>query len=105
MKIRQALAEQDKSNSGWQQDLIVALYKVATTVSKIGGNNNITQGEELLRRALDVAAKYVGTDQRQLIDDLNRALLDLTRRQFSPENRVDAQEASNKNSDRQILLA
>ena len=67
LRIFQRLADQDKFNSGWQRDLIVALYKVATTVSKIGGNDNVTEGEELLRRALDIVANYLGTDQEQLI--------------------------------------
>jgi hypothetical protein len=31
LKIRQILAEQDKTNSGWQRDLIVSLYKVQAT--------------------------------------------------------------------------
>jgi hypothetical protein len=74
LAIIKRLAEQDKTNSGWQRDLIVSLYKVATTMAKIGGSDNFTQAQDLLRTALDVADKYSSSDQQQLIDTLNHAL-------------------------------
>jgi hypothetical protein len=43
-------------------------------MTKIGGSDNFTQAQDLLRTALDVADKYFGSDQQQLIDTLNRAL-------------------------------
>jgi hypothetical protein len=38
LTIFRLLAKQDKSNAGWQRELIVTIYKVATTVAKIGGH-------------------------------------------------------------------
>jgi hypothetical protein len=49
LNIHQALPEQDKSNAGWQRDLIVSLYKLGTTTANIGGNDNVTQAQEFLR--------------------------------------------------------
>jgi hypothetical protein len=75
LEIRQTLAEQEKSNSGRQRDLIVSLCKVGTTAVKIGGNDMVTQGRGLLQTALRLAQqRYLGSDQRQLIDGLNTAL-------------------------------
>jgi hypothetical protein len=51
LAISKRLAEQDKSNSGWQRDLIVSLYKVGTITAKIGGNDNVTQAQGFLERA------------------------------------------------------
>jgi len=77
LAISKRLAEQDKSNSGWQRDLIVSLYKVGTTTAKIGAHDNLSQAQEFLRTALKLADKYSGQDRQQLIDSLNRALQNL----------------------------
>src|SRR5271166_3881442 len=58
--IDERLADQDKSNSVWQRTLIVSLYKVATTMAKIGGDDNDSQAQDLLRNALNIANKYSG---------------------------------------------
>jgi hypothetical protein len=77
LKIRQTLAEQDKTNSGWQRDLIVSFYKVGTITAKIGGNDNVTQAKEFFKEALNVADKYSGLDRQQLVDALIQALQQL----------------------------
>ena len=43
----------------------------------VGGKDNVTRGEEILRKALDVADKYSRSDKQQLIDALNQALQQL----------------------------
>jgi hypothetical protein len=73
LKIRQTLAEQDKTNSGWQRDLIVSLYKVATTVAKIGSDDDQFRAREIVQEALNLTDKYSGSDHQQLIDALNQA--------------------------------
>jgi hypothetical protein len=77
LKIRRMLAEQDKSNAGWQRDLIVSLYKVGTITAKIGGNDNVAQAQAFLRMALDLAEVYPGLDREKLIETLNLALQNL----------------------------
>jgi tetratricopeptide (TPR) repeat protein len=77
LQTAERLAERDTSNTSWQQDLIVSLYKLGKTTAKIGGKDNVTRGEEILRKALDVADKYSGSDKQQLIDALNQALQQL----------------------------
>jgi hypothetical protein len=77
LKVRQTLAEQDKSNSGLQRDLIVSLYKVGTMAAKIGGNDNVTQAQGLLRTALNATESYSGSDRQSIIDVLNLALRNL----------------------------
>jgi hypothetical protein len=74
LNIRRTLVEKDKSNSGWQRDLIVSLYKVGTITAEIGGDDNDWQAQDLLRDALNIANKYPGSDRQQLIDALNQAL-------------------------------
>ena len=74
LAIDQRLAEQDKSNSAWQRTLIVSLYKVGTITAEIGGDDNDSQAQDLLRNALNIANKYPGSDRQQLIDALNQAL-------------------------------
>jgi class 3 adenylate cyclase/tRNA A-37 threonylcarbamoyl transferase component Bud32/tetratricopeptide (TPR) repeat protein len=75
--IAKRLVEQDKSSLEWQRDLIVSLYKVGTTTTKMGGKDNVTQAQELLRTGLSLADKYSGMDRQQLIDALNQALQQL----------------------------
>jgi hypothetical protein len=58
--ISKRLAEQDKSNSGWQRDLIVSLYKVGPVRAKIKGSDNIKQAQGLLRTGLKTAELYPG---------------------------------------------
>jgi hypothetical protein len=77
LKIRQTLAEQDKTNSGWQRDLIVSLYKVATTIAKIGSEDGGSRAREIIQEALNLTDKYQGNDRQQLIDALNQALQQL----------------------------
>ena len=77
LAIGKRLVEQDKSNLEWQRDLIVSLYKVGTTTTKMGGKDNVTQAQELLRTGLSLADKYSGMDRQQLIDALNQALQQL----------------------------
>jgi hypothetical protein len=77
LNIHQALPEQDKSNAGWQRDLIVSLYKLGTTTANIGGNDNVTQAQEFLRTALNLAELYTGPDRQKLIDGLNLVLRNL----------------------------
>jgi tetratricopeptide (TPR) repeat protein len=77
LTIAGRLAEQDKSNSGWQRDLIVSLYQVGATAAKIGGNDNITRAQELLRTALGLALMYSGPDREQLINVLSGSLQNL----------------------------
>jgi class 3 adenylate cyclase/tRNA A-37 threonylcarbamoyl transferase component Bud32/tetratricopeptide (TPR) repeat protein len=77
LNIRRILAEQDKSNAVWQRDLIVSLYKVGTIAAKIGGNDNVTQAQGLLRTALNAAESYFGSDRQSIIDVLNLALRNL----------------------------
>jgi hypothetical protein len=77
LTIAQALAEQDKTNSGWQRDQIVSIYKVAATMAKIGDDEKVVQAQELIRGALGLANKYPGTDRQQIIDILNQGLQQL----------------------------
>jgi hypothetical protein len=77
MAIAKRLADQDKSNIGWQRDLIVSLYKVGTITAKIGGNDKVTQAQGLLRTDLNLAQLYSGPDRQKLIDALNQALRQL----------------------------
>jgi hypothetical protein len=42
----------------WQRDLIVSLYKVATTMAKIGGDDDGDQPETMLKEALNLTDKY-----------------------------------------------
>jgi hypothetical protein len=77
LKVRQTLAEQDKSNSGLQRDLIVSLYKVGTITAKVGGNDNVMQAQGLLQTALNAAESYSGSDRQSIIDVVNLALRNL----------------------------
>jgi tetratricopeptide (TPR) repeat protein len=77
LRIREVLAEQNKSNSDWQRDLIVSLYQVGATAAKIGGNDNVTRAQELLRTALGLALVYSGRDREQLINALSHSLQNL----------------------------
>ena len=77
LAIAKRLAEQDKSNSGWQRDLIVSLYKIGTTTAKMGAQDSLGQAQEFLRTALNLADKYSGPDRQQLIDTLNWTLQNL----------------------------
>jgi hypothetical protein len=77
LKIRQTLADQDKTNSGWQRDLIVSLYKVATIMAKIGGDDDGFRAKIIVQQALNLTDKYPGDDRQQLIDALNQALQQL----------------------------
>jgi hypothetical protein len=74
LAIDKRLAEQDKSNAVWQRTLIVSLYKVGTITARIGGDDNDSQAQDLLREALNEANTYPGSDRQQLIDALNQAL-------------------------------
>jgi hypothetical protein len=74
LAIMKRLAEQDKTNSGWQRDLIVSLYKVATTMAKIGGEDGGFRAQKIVQEALNLTDKYSGNDRQQLIDALNQAL-------------------------------
>jgi hypothetical protein len=58
----------------WQRDLIVSLYKVATTMAKIGGDDDGGREQTMLQEALHLTDEYAGMDRQRLIDDLNRAL-------------------------------
>jgi tetratricopeptide (TPR) repeat protein len=77
LAIAKRLADQDKSNSGWQRDLIVSLYKIGTLTAKIGGNDSVMQAQEFLQTALNLAELYSGPDRQKLIDGLNLALPNL----------------------------
>jgi hypothetical protein len=77
LKIHQILAEQDKTKSVWQRDLIVSLYKMATTMSKIGGDDDRSRAREIFQEALNLTDKCSGNDRQQLIDALNQALQQL----------------------------
>ena len=77
LKIRQTLAEQDKTNSGWQRGLIVSLYKVVTTIAKIGGEDGGFRAQKIVQEALNLTNKFSGSDRQQLIDALNQALRQL----------------------------
>jgi hypothetical protein len=59
LAIFKRLADQDKSNSGWQRDLIVSLYKVGPVRAKIKGSDNIKQAQGLLRTGLKTAASLM----------------------------------------------
>jgi hypothetical protein len=74
LTIAKALAEQDKTNSDWQRDLIISLCKVATTMTKIGGNDEGFRARDIVREALNLTDKYPGNDRQQLIDALDQAL-------------------------------
>jgi hypothetical protein len=60
LAIFKRLADQDKSNSGWQRDLIVSLYKVGLVRAEIKGSDNIKQAQGLLRTGLKTAELYPG---------------------------------------------
>jgi hypothetical protein len=77
LNIRRTLGEQDKSNLGWQRDLIVSLYKVGTTTAKIGTRDSVSQAREFLRTALNMADNYSGPDRQQIMDVLNQTLQNL----------------------------
>jgi hypothetical protein len=77
-RIRQVLAEQDKTNSEWQRNLTVSFQKVGTTTAKMSGDDSVGKAQESLRTALELAEKYSGQDRQQLIDDLNQDLQKLT---------------------------
>ena len=77
LRIRQILAEQDKSNSGWQRDLILSLYRIGRTTAKMEAQDSLSQGKEFLRTALKLADKYPGPNRQQLIDVLNQTLQNL----------------------------
>jgi len=77
MAILKRLAEQDKSNSRWQHDLIVWLLNAGTITAKIGGNDSVTRAEDLLRTGLNLAELYPGPDRQNLISLLNSALWNL----------------------------
>jgi hypothetical protein len=73
MAISKRLTEQDKSNSAWQRDLIVSLYKVGTITARSGGSDNVAQAEAFLRTGLNLAEQYYGPDRQNLIEVLNLA--------------------------------
>jgi hypothetical protein len=74
LRIFQTLCDKDISNLDRQRDLITALYKVATTMARIGGIDNPAQAEEHLLKGRNLAKLYSGVDREKLIDDFNVAL-------------------------------
>lgn len=77
LKMRRTLAKEYKSKSDWQRALIVSLYKVGTTTAKMGAHDSLSQAQESLRTALNLADEYSGPDRQQLIDNVNLALENL----------------------------
>jgi hypothetical protein len=74
LAIAKSLAEQDKSNSGPQLDLVVSLYKVGAIAARIGDNDDLSQAQEFFKEALKVADRYSGPERQRLVDALNQAL-------------------------------
>ena len=52
----------------------MSLYKVAMTMTKIGGDDEEFRARDIVQEALNLTAKYPGSDRQQLIDALNQAL-------------------------------
>jgi len=55
----------------------VSLYKVATTMAKIGGGDGRLRAQKLVQEALNRTDKYLGNDRQQLINGLNQVLQQL----------------------------
>jgi len=73
LRIRRALADQDKSNTDWQHDLIVLLCKLASAKGLTEGTDNLSKAEALLQEATNLAAEYNGSDRQTLINSINQS--------------------------------
>jgi hypothetical protein len=73
LKIRRVLADQDKSNTDWQHDLIVSLQKLAATEATLPGGDNSQAAKTLLQEAANLATTYQGPDRQGMIDSINEA--------------------------------
>jgi tetratricopeptide (TPR) repeat protein len=78
LAIIKRLAEQGPSNTDWQRVRIASLLKVAKIRAKIGGKDNVTEAQGLLRTALTLTEQYSGADRQHLLDVLNLTLQNLT---------------------------
>jgi hypothetical protein len=65
--------DRDKSNIGWEHDLIALLVEVATIQSLSGGDDKVAEAKALLQEATNLAAEYSGSDQQALIDSINQS--------------------------------
>jgi len=77
LAIAKRFAAEDECDTAWQHLLIVSLYNVGTTTAKIKAPDSLSQAQEFLLTALNLAEKFLGPDKQQLIDSLNRVLQSL----------------------------
>jgi len=69
-QILQMLLHRALNDSDRQRDLSQALYKLGTTMARIGGEGNLAEADVVLRKGLNLAKLYSGGDREKFIDDL-----------------------------------